>query len=85
MHQRYRRQLLALTELTSSPQRADQLALEFIRGVLAGPLEWRPDSQGVEDVLASIGTPAPTVACFMNAFNSAVWNASQPTIHYGPS
>jgi hypothetical protein len=73
MERTYRRQLLALGKLEDDAPRIDASAHEFIRGVLAGPLESRPNSQGVEDVLSAGGATRAAVSRFVQAFDLAVW------------
>jgi hypothetical protein len=73
MEQVYRRQLLALGKLRGDAASVDACSREFIRGVLAGPLGSRPNSQGVEDVLFGSGAEPAAVARFLAAFDTAVW------------
>lgn len=77
MERSCRRQLLAFGQLGRSEDEADASARAFIRHVLAGPLESRPNTQGVEDVLLSSGATPAMVARFVQAFDAAVWGVSR--------
>jgi hypothetical protein len=75
MQQVYRRKLLALDGIAGA-ETVDLRCEEFIRSVLAGPIETRPDTEGVKDVLLSIGVSADSTARFVDAYHAAVWGSS---------
>ena len=74
MQQVYRRQLLALGRINDAPESVDSHCQQFIRSVLAGPIGTRPDTEGVKDVLLSMGVSAESTARFVDAFDAAVWD-----------
>lgn len=73
MQQIFRRQLLALGELTGCTAAVVQQCQQFIRGVLAAPLAMRPHTEAVLDVLLFNRVGAATAACFAETFDAAVW------------
>lgn len=77
MQQLYRRRLLALGPLEDAAS-ADSRSRSFIRFVLNGPVETRPDSLGVRDVLLSMGVPVESTNRFVEAFDDAVWGNVEP-------
>lgn len=76
MQQVFRRQLLALGRIDRDEAAADEQCRAFVRSVLGASLEARPDTQGVRDVLTSIGASRAATDRFVDAFDAAVWSGS---------
>lgn len=76
MQQVFRRQLLALGRIGGDDVTVDGQSRAFIRSVLAAAIETRPDTQGVRDVIASMGASMAATDRFVDAFDAAVWRAS---------
>ncbi|MGD9935546.1 MAG: hypothetical protein AB7T37_17755 [Dehalococcoidia bacterium] len=72
--QLYRKRLLGLGSFEGTAS-VDSHSRTFIRLVLTGPIETRPNSEGARDVLQSMGLSPVSTTRFVDAYDSAVWAA----------
>jgi hypothetical protein len=77
VQQSYRKQLLTLGRMEGTVS-VDSHSWTFIGAVLNGPIETRPDSESVRDVLQSMGVSAESTNRFVDAFDAAVWGDVKP-------